>query len=62
MLLDHGGGLVGESLKPIIGALKHWGEAYLQRSAAKEAPPRRNLRSLSGADAKTHTRERAARR
>lgn len=39
---------LGESLKPIIGALKHWGEAYLQRSQPAEAPRRRDVRSPPG--------------
>jgi|SRR6478609_6663478 len=43
---------LGESLEPIIGSLKRWGEAYLQRSQASDAQPRRNLRSLPSPKAK----------
>jgi DNA-binding HxlR family transcriptional regulator len=54
---------LGESLKPIIGALKHWGEGYLQRAAESESSPRRNVRSLSAQKMKPEPRiARAARR
>jgi len=57
---------LGESLQPIIGALKHWGEGYLKRSAESEVLPRRNGRSLPISKAKSEARgaqgARAARR